>query len=89
MERQVINLISIFILIRNLGSTQEFQSNFLKHLISHRKTSHREAFLVIDNVSCYGSLKNIRNVINIEIMILPLKTSSQLQHLDLGIIASS
>ena len=51
-------------------------------------TRNRKALLIIDNASCHGTSENLPNFLNIEIMFLPPKTTSQLQLLDSGIIAA-
>ena len=52
------------------------------------ETRNRKALLIIDNASCHGTSENLPNFLNIEIMFLPPKTTSQLQPLDSGIIAA-
>ena len=47
-----------------------------------------EVALLIDNCSAHGTLENVPSLSNVEVIFLPPNTTSKLQPLDAGIIAS-
>ena len=52
------------------------------------RTFSRKVALLIDNCSAHGTLENLPSLSNVEVIFLPPNTTSKLQPLDAGIIAS-
>ncbi len=52
------------------------------------RTKDRKVLLIIDNASCDGSLDTILDLDNVEVLFLPLNTTSCIQPLDAGVIHS-
>ena len=52
------------------------------------QTPGRRAILVLDNCSAHGDIETMPNLLNVVVLFLPKNTTSRLQPLDAGIIAS-
>ena len=51
-------------------------------------TKDRKVGLLIDNASCHGYSETIPKLQNVEVIYLPAKTTSLIQHLDAGVIVA-